>query len=176
MHPIDLSIIVAMTPEGVIGNKGKLPWRLPSDLARFKHITMQAGTVIMGRKTYESILARNGKPLPRRRHIVLTKKPSVSEYESVCFVQSTEEACVKVASYGTHACVIGGGEIYKLFLSVPCVTKMYVTIVHASIAGDARFPVPIVDLAKIWKCTKTISPEREEDEYKTTFAEYQHYC
>lgn len=175
MQPIDLRIIVAMTPSGVIGDKGKLPWHLPSDLARFKKITMEAGTIIMGRATYESILAQNGKPLPGRKHIVLTRKPMISEYESVCFVGSTEEACIKAASYGTPACIIGGKEIYRIFLSVPSVTKMYITLVHASIAGDTHFPVLIIDLGKDWKCISTTSSERRgNDEHQTIFLEYEH--
>lgn len=173
MQPIDLWIIVAMTPGGVIGNKGKLPWHLPSDLARFKEITKKAGTVIMGRATYESILAQNGKPLPERRHIVLTKKPFTDEHESVCFVGSTKEACIKAASYGTPACIIGGKEIYKIFLSDPSVTKMYITLVHASITGDTHFPVQIIDLGKDWKRVSTTDSEyRGNDEHKTIFLEY----
>lgn len=173
MHPLDLSMIVAMTPGGVIGNEGKLPWHLPSDLKRFKEITMEIGTVIMGRTTYESILARNGKPLPERKHIVLTRKPIASEYESVCFVGSSEEACQKVASYGGRACVIGGAEIYKLFLSNPCVSKVYVTCVYTSTCGDAHFPIPKRGLCAEWKCTRDSEDVQcPTDEYKMSFFVY----
>src|SRR3989344_3054918 len=112
MSPLlDLSIIVAMTPGGVIGNKGELPWKLSSDLAHFKKITTEVGVIVMGRKTWESILERNGKPLPGRKHIVITRNPKHPEYESVCFVSSVEEANRQIASYGGRGCVIGGAEI-----------------------------------------------------------------
>jgi len=174
MHPIDLSIIVAMTPRGVIGNKGELPWRLPSDLAHFKKITTEARVVIMGRKTYESILARNGKPLPGRKHIVLTKSAFLTEHESVCFVKSAEEACIKVASYGSHACVIGGAEIYKLFLSNPCVSKIYLTLVYTGISGDTYFPIQTSGLYTEWKCVETSEAIQNPcDQYKMTFVVYQ---
>jgi len=142
MNSVVLSLIVAMTRERLIGNHGKLPWnRLPGDLARFKEITMAEGVVVMGCRTYMSILARNSNPLPERKNIVLTRKKLVSGNEAVKFVGSVEEALDGVANLGGRACIIGGAEIYKLFLPLPELKTMYVTIVHASgLMGDAYFP------------------------------------
>ena len=156
MSRITLSLIVAMTSKRIIGNKGQLPWgHLPSDLAHFKKVTMEAGIVIMGRATYQSILSRNGTPLLGRQHIVLSRVRTSSAHESVQFVGSLEEACEEVAAYGGRACVIGGGEVYKLFLPVPDLIKAYVTTVNApSLAGDAYFPEMESGPNTEWKCTE----------------------
>ena len=171
MQQIDLSIIVAMTPNGVIGNEEKLLWRLPSDLVRFKKITMDVGTMVMGRKTYESILARNGKPLPDRKHIVLTRKEHLlSAYASVQLVNSLEEACTEIIASGGRACVIGGEEIYKLFLPIPEVRRIYFTIVHApKLNGDVYFPA--MDPEAIWRCASrsVIRKWNLHDEYETSY-------
>lgn len=173
---IVLSLIVAMTTERVIGNKGKLPWRyLPSDLAHFKKVTSEAGTVIMGRVTYESILARNSAPLPTRNHIVLTKKYAPSTNRAVTFVGSIEEAYAEVADGSERACVIGGAEIYNLFLPSPYLLKMYITIVNAQLPGDVSFPQTRTGLGTEWTCTK-MSPMQKwhpRDEYETSCGEYE---
>jgi len=175
MQKIALSIVVAMTPERVIGNEGKLLWRLPSDLARFKEITMRAGTVVMGRKTYESILDRNGEPLRERKHIVLTKKGAMSpDYKSVHFAESLQEACMDIVKYGNNACIIGGGEIYRLFLSIPQVTSLFITTVYTpkKLSGDVYFPE--IPAKAGWKCEKSSAIQRWNpfDEYDTSFALY----
>ncbi len=179
MGHIALSLIVAMTSKRIIGNKGELPWRhLPSDLAHFKKVTMEAGIVIMGRITYQSILARNGKPLPGRRHIVLTRLRVSSAHESVRFVGSLEEACGEVADYGKRACVIGGEEIYKLFLPVPDLIKAYVTTVNApDLAGNAHFPELESGPNAEWKCAQR-APMRKvhpDDEYETSVSVYDRF-
>ncbi|MCX6787302.1 MAG: dihydrofolate reductase [Candidatus Kaiserbacteria bacterium] len=177
MQKIDLSIVVAATPSGIIGNEGKLLWRLPSDLARFKKITVETGTMIMGRKTYDSILARNGKPLPGRKHIVLSRNnvaPSPFN-DSVQFVGSLKEACKEVVKNGGRACVIGGGEIYKLFLPIPQVTKAYVTMVLApELIGDTRF-FPLPKNAGIWKriSFSDFRKRNPNDEYRTSFSVFE---
>lgn len=171
--PIDLSIVVAMTLERVIGNNGELPWRqLPSDLTRFKLFTMNAGAVIMGRKTYESILARNGKPLPGRRHIVLTRGNIPHAHESVQFVGSPGEACAEVAANGERACVIGGGEIFQLFLAMPQMKKIFITTIKAELGGDIYFP----KLGSWWIRTKHCDVRRwSGDEYATSFEMYERF-
>lgn len=174
MQEIALSIIVAMTQDGVIGDNGKLLWHLPSDLARFRKITMRAGTVVMGSKTYKSILDRNGGPLRGRKHIVLTRSGMFSPHESVRFVQSFGEACMVIVKYANHACIIGGGEIFRLFLPIPQVTNICVTTVHTSgkkLSGDATFP--ITDLA-LWQPTTNLNIRRRNpnDEYETSLTLY----
>ncbi|MDP2651923.1 MAG: dihydrofolate reductase [bacterium] len=171
---IDLSIIVAMTQERLIGRGGELPWRhLPSDLARFKKITKEIGVVIMGCKTYESILHRNARPLPDRKHIVLTRKRICSYHPMVQLVGSVEKALEAVEANGKRACVIGGGEIYELFLQLRWITRVFVTTVYASmLRGDVYFP----DTTKMeWKSIRSSGIRKwdSNDEYETLFETYE---
>lgn len=176
MIEIDLSIIVAMTDENrVIGNNGKLPWRLPSDLARFKENTQQTGVMIMGHNTYASILERNNKPLQGRKHIVLTRNKFLSsQYASVTFARSVEKALMEVTLSGGRAFVIGGGEIYRIFLQLPEVKRLYITTVYApELSGDAYFPD--IDM-RYWKLIfgSTICQWDTKDEYETSHEMYLH--
>jgi len=174
---IDLSIIVAMTEKRIIGNRGELPWkRLWSDMKRFKENTTEAGAMIMGHTTYVSILKEHNKPLPGRKHIVLTRNKFLSsQYASVKFVHSAEEALREVALGGGKAFVIGGGEIYKTFLLVPEVRTMLLTIVHTvqatELRGDTFFP----EIGAEWNLISE-SPVRlwdPEDAFETSFKVYQ---
>jgi dihydrofolate reductase len=143
MRPVDLSLIVAMTESGLIGRTTRLPWKsLPSDMNRFIMITKRLGIVIMGNRTFQSILSRNGKPLAGRKHIVLSRRISSEKvfHESVLFVSSPEEAVEVVANYGGHACVIGGVQVYGAFLPRPELKQVYIATVHApDLAGDTYF-------------------------------------
>lgn len=123
-----LSAVVAVSQNGVIGRNNALPWRLRSDLQRFKRLTM-GHTLIMGRKTFESI----GKPLPGRQTIVLTRQKD-RVFTGVCFVDSMEEAMEIIPSDKTGF-VVGGAEIYRLAMQK--VANWYVTEVLADIVGDA---------------------------------------
>jgi dihydrofolate reductase len=133
-----LSIVVAMNREGLIGQEGKLPWRLPEDLKHFKKVTM-GHPVVMGRKTFESI----GRPLPGRSNILITRqKHFVAAGVETC--HSLAEA-LKLASQspgGQEQCfIIGGAEIYALAYDL--VDRIYVTEVDdPTKSGDAWFPVP----------------------------------
>lgn len=120
-----------MSPSGVIGRDGDLPWRLSADLKRFKQLTM-GHHVIMGRKTYESI----GRPLPGRTLVVVTRQ---SDYqpENVLVAHSLSEAWQQAAG-DDEPFVIGGAEIYRQAL--PQVDRLYVTHVAAEVAGDTHFP------------------------------------
>lgn len=130
-----LSLIVAMSPARVIGREGDLPWRLSSDLQRFKRLTM-GHHLIMGRTTYESI----GRPLPGRTSLVLSRNEDFSIADpAVKVVGNLEQAQQVAESAGdTEAFVIGGGQIYQLAL--PHAERMYVTHVEAEVDGDAWFP------------------------------------
>lgn len=171
---IDLSIIVAMTGKRIIGKQGDLPWkRLPSDKKRFQENTVQAGTMIMGHATYASILKEHGKPLPGRKHIVLTRNESLSSQDaSVTFVYSIEEALREVAMSGGRAFVIGGGEIYKIFLLIPEVRMILMTVVHApELTGDVFFP----EIDASWNLISE-SPfnfKNPKDAFDTSFRVYQ---
>ena len=132
-----LTAVVAMTPSGVIGRDGDMPWRLRQDLRRFKSLTM-GGVLVMGRKTYESI----GRPLPGRRTVVVTRQ---TEWKSdgVEVASSPEEA---VAGVGEDSgFVVGGAEIYKALL--PKCDRVYLTRVWSSIEGDTRLVCDWADFA-----------------------------
>ncbi|HEY5596883.1 MAG TPA: dihydrofolate reductase [Candidatus Bipolaricaulota bacterium] len=126
-----VSLIVAMAHDRVIGRGGKTPWRLSADLRRFRKLTM-GKPIIMGRKTHESI----GKVLDGRLNIVLTRNP---EYAAPgCRVVHSADAALEAAAEAQEAIVIGGAEVYALFL--PLADRMYLTCVQAHAAGDAFFP------------------------------------
>lgn len=126
-----LTAIVAMTPSRVIGRGGDLPWHLPEDLRFFKRTT-SGHPVVMGRKTYESI----GRPLPKRRNIVLTRDPawSASGVETI----STPGQLADLPGLDGHVFIIGGAEVYKAFL--PHLDDLLVSHISAEHEGDTWFP------------------------------------
>jgi dihydrofolate reductase len=126
-----ISIIVAASMNNVIGVQGDLPWRLSSDLKRFKQLTL-GKPIVMGRLTYESI----GRSLPGRQNIVITRQQGF-EAEGCDVVGSIDEA-IQAAGDADEIMVIGGGDIYRQFL--PRVGRIYVTRVQADIDGDVFFP------------------------------------
>lgn len=152
-----LSLIVAMSQNQVIGRNGGLPWRLKSDLRRFKQITM-GHTLIMGRKTFESI----GRVLPGRRTIVISRQHEFGA--GVDIARSFEEA-VEMARQDREPFVVGGGEIYKLAL--PRTDRIYLTRVDAVIEGETRFPA--VDWSQFVLAQKEAIPASASDEFSHTF-------
>jgi dihydrofolate reductase len=128
-HP-EIILVLARAVNGVIGQYGTMPWHIPADLRHFKQIT-KGRPMIMGRKTFDSLPG----VLPGRRHIVLTRDPAWEE-EGAEIVHSVEEA-LKVAN-GPHVCVIGGGEIYALFLNAA--DRIEMTEIAAEPEGDTLFP------------------------------------
>lgn len=125
-----LSIIVAVSRNGIIGKEGALPWRLPAELARFKQIT-KGHPVIMGRKTHESI----GRALPDRQNIIISRDKKY-QAEGCIRVGSLEEALAK-AEPNDEVFIIGGASIYELAL--PITDRIYLTRVMAEVEGDRRF-------------------------------------
>lgn len=128
---LQLTAIVAMTPERVIGRGGTLPWHLPEDLAFFKRTT-SGHPIVMGRKTFESI----GKPLPKRRNIVLTRDKSWSA-PGVEVIHDPADLTGLPGLEG-KVFIIGGSEIYAAFL--PLLDDLLVSHVSESHAGDTVFP------------------------------------
>ena len=128
-----LSLIVALADNGIIGSDNALPWHLPADLKRFKRLTM-GHHLIMGRKTFESV----GRALPGRTTLVLSRsRPELPA--GVIRVASLDEAvAIAREAADEEAFVAGGAEIYRLAL--PRADRLYVTRVHAVVAGDTRFP------------------------------------
>ncbi|WP_035603273.1 dihydrofolate reductase [Haloferula sp. BvORR071] len=127
-----LIAIVAMTPERVIGRNGTLPWHLPEDLAFFKRTT-SGHAIVMGRKTYESI----GRPLPKRRNIVLTRDQSWSA-PGIEVIHAPEELAMLPGLEG-DVFVIGGAEIYAAFLDQ--LDELLVSRVFENYPGDTQLPV-----------------------------------
>jgi dihydrofolate reductase len=125
-----LTAIVAMTPERVIGRDGTLPWHLPEDLAFFKRTT-SGHPIVMGRTTYESI----GRPLPKRRNIVLTRNPEWRA-DGVEVIHGPEDLAGLNLEEETF--IIGGSQIYELFL--PRLDEILVSHVHDCHPGDTTFP------------------------------------
>jgi dihydrofolate reductase len=129
-----VSLIWAQSTSGVIGRDGAIPWHLPEDVARFRGLTM-GHTVVMGRRTWESLPARF-RPLPGRRNVVLTRDPGYRA-DGADVVSSLPAALCDPDCW-----VIGGSEIYRLTL--PVATRCEVTEVGMDLpttAGDARAPV-----------------------------------
>lgn len=138
-----LSLVVAATPSGVIGDRGQMPWRLSSDLGRFKQITM-GGTLVMGRKTFDSI----GRPLPGRQTIVVTRQPrwrysgaaAQSAGAAVQTAGELPELLRQIDALGRPAFVVGGAEIYRWLL--PLVAEIWLTVVWSGVSGDTRVQIP----------------------------------
>ena len=128
-----ISLIVAMDEKRGIGKDGKLPWRLSSDLKRFRELTM-GHHLVVGRKTFESI----GKPLPGRQMIVVTRNPGFRP--EGCLIGDTVQTALELAKERgeTEVFVIGGAEIYAQTLDVA--DRIYLTQVHAVVEADTFFP------------------------------------
>ena len=162
-----ISLVVAMAENGVIGKDNGLPWRLSSDLKRFKALTI-GKPVVMGRKCYQSI----GKPLPGRPNIVSTRDKT-NQPEGVIVAHSYEEAIAvateEAEKLGTdEIAVIGGGEIYRLAMDGADV--LHVTHIPAVVEGDTWFP-PIHP--SDWKPAHTeMVAAGDKDDYPTRFVTY----
>ena len=132
-----ISIIVAAAENGVIGSDGGLPWRIPSDLKRFRAMTM-GKPVVMGRKTFLSL----PKALDGRDNIVVTRDRDLHAPGAMIapdLSAALELACARAGQRGVdEIMVIGGGEIYQLAL--PLADRLYLTVVGAEVEGDTLFP------------------------------------
>lgn len=156
------SIIVAKSINNIIGINNSLPWNLPSDLKRFKEITM-GKKILMGRKTFESLPF----VLPGRTHLVLTTNKDFSyENENVIIYNDLESLIKKFKDSEEEIFVIGGGRIFSQFINVS--SKLYITEVLKEINGDTHFPK--IDPSK-W--IKTYESEiYEENNIKFKFVNY----
>jgi len=127
----ELTIIAAASTNNVIGFDNKLIWNIPKDLKRFKELT-QGHSVIMGRKTFESLSS----PLPNRRNIVVTRNKNYSPQGIEVF--SSIEDAIDVCREDIQPFIIGGGEIYSQTINL--VDKIELTRVYKNYQGDAFFP------------------------------------
>jgi len=155
----NLTLIVAVSENDVIGKDNDLIWRLRNDLKRFKALT-SGHCIIMGRKTFESF----PKPLPNRTHIVITRQKDYKAQEGVIIVNSLEVAIVEATKLDTNPFIIGGGEIYKQALNV--VDTLELTRVHHNFEGDTFFPK--ID-ASIWNETNRVY-QGKDDLHKFDFS------
>ncbi|MGA8247285.1 MAG: dihydrofolate reductase [Nocardioides sp.] len=131
-RPRRLTLVAAYADNGVIGDHGAIPWRIPDDFAHFKATTM-GGTLVMGRATYDSI----GRPLPGRTTIVVTRDPEWTA-EGVLVAHSLDEALAVAAEQPGEVYVAGGAQLYEQAL--PLATHQVLTEVHLSPDGDAHYP------------------------------------
>ena len=127
-----ISLIVAMASNRVIGDRGDIPWKIPGEQKMFKEITL-GHAVIMGRKTYESLI----RPLPERTNIVVTRQ---TDYKAPgCIIaQDLDRAIKSVATGESEAFIIGGGQLYHE--TIPVADRIYVTLIPRKIPGDTFFP------------------------------------
>ena len=126
-----ISLIAAVSRNGVIGHKGSIPWRLPADLKRFKQLTM-GHPIVMGRKTFESL----GKPLPGWTNIIVTRQPDFKACGALV-ARSLEEA-LRLCEGAEEVFVVGGASIYRQ--AIPLADRIYLTEIHQEFEGDTFFP------------------------------------
>jgi dihydrofolate reductase len=166
---IPVVLISAVSENNVIGRAGDMPWKLSTDLKRFKQMTL-GKPVIVGRKTLESF---GGKPLPGRPHVVVTRDPS-RQVEGCRMAASLDEALaiaseIAQATGASEICVIGGGEIYVQAMSRA--DRLYITHVEAVIEdGDTFFPV--IEPSLFERFEETVVPAGERDSFPTRFTVY----
>lgn len=138
---LTMALIVAVAENRVIGNAGQMPWHYPADLQHFKETTT-GHPVIMGRRTYESIVDAIGEPLPERVTVVLSRS-DLELPERAVLANGLQEAIEKAAAAAADldvetVYVAGGGTIYEAFL--PVADRMLLTEVPETVEGDTRFP------------------------------------
>ncbi|GAK69274.1 dihydrofolate reductase [Agrobacterium rubi TR3 = NBRC 13261] len=166
-----ITLIAAVAENGVIGRDLDMPWKLSSDLKRFKALTM-GKPMIMGRKTFLSVGER---PLPGRPHIIISRNPDYRP-DGVDVVSSLEDA-ISLAREKARALgmdeifVAGGGEIYRQ--AMPFADQLSVTHVEVSLDGDTFFPD--IDPTVFLKTEETPLPAGEKDNYAVRFATYRRH-
>lgn len=159
-----LTIIVAKAKNNVIGKDNQLLWHIPDDLKRFKKFTT-GHTIIMGRKTFESL----EKILPNRKHIVFTQNPDFKvDDENVEVVHSMLQIQEYIEN-DEEAFVIGGAIIYNLLM--PYVKKMYITEIDKDFDGDAFFPK--IDETKWKEVSREKGPEDEGNDFTYEYVTYE---
>lgn len=132
----EITLIFARAANGVIGRDGQIPWYLPQDLAHFRALTA-GGTVIMGRKTWQS-LPPQFRPLPGRHNIVISRGAAPLHGDGAQWVDGVEAAIAAATALGRPVWVIGGAQIYAQTLARA--TRVEATVIHHSFAGDTFAP------------------------------------
>jgi len=157
-----ISLIAAFDRNHAIGRDGAMPWHLPDDLKRFKRLTL-GKPVLMGRKTAQAI----GRALPGRRNLVLTRggKPPYPDQQVV----ASADAAI-AATGNEELMVIGGGEVYSLFL--PRASRMYLTLVGTVVAGADTF-FPRFDATDWVETARIAHPADDRHEHAFDFVDYE---
>ena len=162
-----IAIIVAMDEDGYIGSDQSLPWRLSSDMSRFRSLTEGDGfnTVIMGRKTWDS-LPGSYRPLPERVNIVMSRDTNWKAEGAVTALYPGRAIEIAFAEGSEECWIIGGSQIYEVFLDRA--TEIHVTEVHTRNSGDVKFP----DWDKTnWTNEEVeIVEEDSDNEFRTTYS------
>lgn len=153
-----ISLIWAMDENQVIGKNNQLPWHLPEDLKFFKRTTM-GHPIAMGRKTMDSI----GKPLPGRENIVITRNHDFTK-DGFTILHSVEEFIQYSNKLEDEIFVIGGAEIFKVFL--PVADRLYITRIHAQFEGDTFFPELKMEEWELLTKEKGIKDEKNPYDYE----------
>lgn len=166
---MNISIIVAISENNIIGKDNSLIWHLPADMRYFKEKTT-GHCVITGRKNYESI-PEKFRPLPNRTNFVVTRQKDYLAPGAIV-IASIEEAIQKAKQMGdSEVFIIGGAEIYKQ--SMHLADKLYVTKIHHTFDGDVSFPE--ID-ATVWKETKRVDFKADDkNKYDHSFGEYEKF-
>lgn len=149
-----ISLIAALTEKRVIGNKNRIPWHIKDDLIHFKQKTLHH-TVVMGRTTFDSLMGyykKSGKPLPERRHVIVSRNTNYTVSLSNCFVVHSVDDALKLAVEKETAAVAKAGEAKgegEVFISggasifeqtIGRANRLHLTIVHQEFEGDTYFP------------------------------------
>ncbi|MEM9555807.1 MAG: dihydrofolate reductase [Acidobacteriota bacterium] len=156
-----LALIVAADRDGVIGRDGELPWHLPDDLRRFRRLTT-GHTVLMGRRTYESI----GRPLPKRRNLVLSHRAGYAPAGVEVF-PSFEAACTAADAADTLF-VLGGSSVFAAAL--PHADTLHLTRVDASVPGDVH--LPLIDWSQWTLAAEEHHPADERHAHPFVFQDF----
>lgn len=164
---MEIVFVVAVAENGVIGANGAMPWRLKSDLARFKALTI-GRPVVMGRKTFGSI----GRPLPGRTNIVITRDAGFRAPGAVVTRSFTDAKAIATGDalrrFATEIAVIGGAEIYAQWM--PFADRLELTEVHATPDGDTRFPS--IDIAEWQEVARERHPAGPQDSVDFSYVTY----
>ncbi|MEM8931400.1 MAG: dihydrofolate reductase [Acidobacteriota bacterium] len=166
-----IEIVVAAAENDVIGRDGDLPWHLPKDLRHFKRLTL-GHPVLLGRRTFDSILAVRGAPRTKRRSIVLSRdaarRAELAERWEVETAADLDTA-LALASDAEHVFVIGGAGVYGN--AMERATVLHLTRVHAEVAGDVTFPS--IDAARWRLVDATPHPVDERHAHAFTIERYE---
>ncbi len=161
MKTPNISIIVAMAKNRVIGKDNDMPWHLPADLQHFRKTTLDK-PIIMGRKTYESI----GRPLPKRHNIIISR--NVDYRAEGCDVVGSLEEAVKCAGDVDELFIIGGGFLYEQ--TIDLADRLYLTFIDLEVEGDTLFPE--YDHLALKKIASEQHQKDEKNPYDYEFTEF----